>query len=208
MEEVEVGAIGGKGEEGAAAGGSSCGGSAEEVLVGILSKRGEGEGAVLVGEVGLERSEGVEDMKAGAVWGEGEEKAGVLGAMEGGGGIEASVGSVEEGIRVERLVEGDVVEEGMVEGEVRLGGLFGGGYHGNAGEDGEGNGSQGSSQLGRLGQLAAHCEKRRIICDVEASSRNVKKRGDIIGIVYKTRQPACRVERINPHVADLPSLVS
>src|SRR5579875_792835 len=39
---------------------------------------GIGEGSVLVGEVGLERSEGVEDMKSGAVGGEGEEKAGVI----------------------------------------------------------------------------------------------------------------------------------
>src|SRR5579875_2364760 len=67
MEEVEVGAIGGKGEEGAVAGGSSCGGSAVEVLVGILSEGSEGEGSVLVGEVGLEGSEGVKDTKAGAV---------------------------------------------------------------------------------------------------------------------------------------------
>src|SRR5579875_670477 len=156
MKEVEVGAIGGKGEEGAVAGGSSCGGGAVEVSVSILSEGSEGEGSVLVGEVGLEGSEGVKDTKAGAVGGEGEEKAGVLGAMEGCGGIEASVGGIEEGIRVEGLVEGDVVEEGRVEGEVRFSGLFGGGYHGNAGEDGEGNGSKSGSQLGSLGQLAGN----------------------------------------------------
>src|SRR5579875_3318285 len=98
MEEVEVGAIGGKGEESAVAGGSSCGGGAVEVLVSILSEGSEGEGSVLVGEVGLERSEGVEDTKAGAVGGEGEEKTGVLGAMEGGGGIEASVSGIEGGL--------------------------------------------------------------------------------------------------------------
>jgi hypothetical protein len=74
MEEVEVGAIGLEGEEGTVAGGSSCGGGAEEVLVGILSKRSEGEGAILVGAVGLEGSEGVEDTKAGAVGGEGEHR--------------------------------------------------------------------------------------------------------------------------------------
>src|SRR5579875_569827 len=65
---IGQGAIRLEGEEGTIAGGSSCGGSAVEVLVGILGEGSEGEGAVLVGGVGLEGGEGMKDTKAGAVW--------------------------------------------------------------------------------------------------------------------------------------------